>query len=440
MYDNATQSMSIESYDTAQRLFQDMLKSPDKDEAHEILARAGLAESLMWQGKFDEANKMFKWVLKKVPSLGDRPEVAGTYDAYSWMAQANGKNEEAYTYAKQALDMRKRVLPAASDKIAESLEHLGEISEQRAMFRDAADYYSQALAIRQQGGDKQSLLCANLTEKLATMQYRIGNAAAAQKLYEESLSEKAQSGAVFETYAPHPAWQTLMFRFAPGAPNVSRTVVAGEPLASITTPGNVTVQATVLPATDFKGTTAFVRVINNGHGPIDFMPKPPTLLQLSPVVKMADVLSSDKIAQQIEKKGKRSASLIRFFQGDATTTVTSTVYNNGGYMRPGFGYTPGWQYYNGNRYRYSGSGNLTTISTQVPDWEARARAEAKAQAAVQKATDAATLIREQKLNPTTINPGEMVQGSVQFDIKDVKDGIFRIPIGNAIFEFPISQN
>ena len=75
----------------------------------------------------------------------------------------------------------------------------------------------------------------------------------------------------------------------------------------------------------------------------------------------------------------------------------------------------------------------------VPDWEARARAEAKAKAATEKANHSAQLLRNQKLLATTLPPGQMVQGTLQFDASKAQQSILRIPVGNAIFEFPIER-
>ncbi len=315
------------------------------------------------------------------------------------------------------------------------------------MIKDAADVYGQALAICKQGGADQQIQVANITEQLAIVQNRLGNPAVALQLFNDSLADKSAIGAVFQPYSPHSVWQTVMYRFAQGAPNCSRETVSGESLASIATPENVIVQATVLPASDFKGATAFVRVINNGHHKIEFLPRPPVLVELSPKVELAKLLSADKVAQQIEKKGNRKASLIRFFDGDATTPVTSTIMTNGGYVRPGWGWGGygggyGGPYGNGygNPYAWGNAGpQMTTVTTYVPDYQARARAEAKAQAVAQTATDAADLIRDQKLVATTLAPGQMTQGCAQFDATDIKDGIFRVGIGNAMFEFPLFQ-
>lgn len=439
-YDNATQSLLMESYAAAQGLFEQMLKNRDDNPAHEVLARAGLAEALLWQGQFDQSSKQFKTVLKNIKTLGDSAEAASIYDSYAWLLQAQGRNSDAFAYAKQALDLRKQLLAPTAEETAQSLEHLGELSEAQGMLKDAAGLYEQALVIRKQGGEQQSIQLANLTEKLAIVQLHLGNRDRATQLFAESLAEKQEIKAVFQPFVPHPAYQTVMYRYTLGAPNCSRAAVDGESLATITSADNVTVQVSVAPSADFKGTTAFVRVTNNGHKPIDFLPKPPILLETKPEVKLVKVLSSDQLAQQIEKKGERKASLIRFFQGDATTPVTSNIMTTGGYAPgygPGYGYVRpgyGWGGY------YPAGPQMTTVTTYVPDYEARARAEAKAQAAVQKATATATDIREQKLIATTLNPGQSIQGTVQFDAKNIKDGIFRVAVGNAIFEFPLSQN
>lgn len=427
LYDNAAHALEVEEYDTAERLFQRIVNTGDKDAANNALARAGLAETLLWQGKFKDATKQFKVVWKNIKALEERPELANIYDAYSWLLQAQGKAGDAYSYAKQGLAMREKLAPN-SDDLAESYEHVGELSEAQGLYKEASELYSKALAIRSQGGEKQVASHANLLERLGLVEAKLGHDQKASQLLTDSLNEKAQLSPSFQKYTAHEPWQTVMYRYSRTAPNCSRVAVEGESLATITSPDGVTVQAIALPATDFKGTTAFVRVINNGHAPIEFLPKPPILVVLSPQVKIANVIDSDKLATDIEKKGSKKASMIRFFEGGATTPVTSTIQTGGQVVRPGWGWAP-----------YRVPRQMTTVTTMVPDYEARARAEAKAQAAVEKASSAAALIRNQKLLATTLQPGEMIQGSAQFDVTNIRDGLLRVPIGNAMFEFPLSQ-
>lgn len=404
----------------------------------DISAQAKQAEQLLWAGNLRDANKLYKSILKGAGELGDSVQAASIYDNYAWLLQGLGKYDDAAQYANKALDMRKRVLPPNAPEIADSYEHIGEQFEVQSQYRQAVDAYKQAQAIRAQGGEAQLVALSNVTERLAIMQMRLGDTTAAGKSFADALSEKAAIGAEFQPYANKLAAQTVMYRYALGSPNCSRQAVSGESLATIDA-GGLVVQATVLPAQDFKGTTAFVRVINNGHGPVDFLPEPPLFLEIAPQFRIATKLESEKVATQIEKKGQRSANLIRFFQGDATTSVTSTMMTNAPrqpqwnwamYPNGQWGAYPSWQ---------RGGTQMTTVTTQVPDWEARARAEAKAQAATQKANAAAALIREQKLLATTVQPGQMVEGSVLFDSTSFKTAILRIPIGNAVFEFPIEK-
>jgi tetratricopeptide (TPR) repeat protein len=402
----------------------------------DVVPQAQEAEKLLWQGDIKGADKLYKQVMKKADALGQTPDAASVFDAYAWLLQAQGKLNDAEKYATDALNIRMTACPNSA-QLAQSQEHLGVIKESAGDLQSAINHYSQALQITQQIGSAQAVASANLAERLAILYSSTGNASKARELFEQSLAAKTQIGAQFQRYSNPDAWQTVHYRFASAAPNCSRQAVSGESLATIEADG-LTVQAVVLPAEDFKGMTAFVRVINNGNGPVDFLPEPPLLLELTPEVRLAKLLQADTVAAEIEKKGNRKANLIRFFQGDATTPVTTTM------MTSGSAYSPRWAMYPNGQwgaypYMQKVGPQTTTMTTNVPDWAARARAEQKAQAAIASANKAADLVRSQKLLATTLTAGQMVDGSALFDVTKMKTGVLRIPIGNALFEFPIGH-
>lgn len=405
-----------------------------------LSAQVDEAEKLLWQGDLSSAGKLFKGLIKRAQNLGQTVEAARIYDNYSWFLQGQNDLNSAVSYANDALQMRLKLLQPTDPQLAESYEHLGELAEAQGTLHDAISNYKRAIEIRKQAGTSQAIPLANTLERLAIVTARSGNPGEAQAIFTEAQADKSEIGAPFQKFANPNGWQTVVYRFAQSAPNCSHEAVAGESLATIDADG-LRVQAVVLPAVDFKGMTAFVRVINNAHAPVEFLPEPPALIEITPRVRMAKRLESDTVAAQIEKKGNRTANLIRFFQGDATTPIQSTVMTPGYKTRPGWGYAP---YPNGQWGAYPIPSTrvptqTTTVTTYVPDYEARARAEAKAQAAIQKASDAAALIRDQKLLATTLPPQQMAQGSVLFDATKFKTGVLRVPIGNAVFEFPISN-
>jgi hypothetical protein len=405
----------------------------------DISAQSAQAEQLLFAGKLDDAAKLYKPLIKAAASLGDTEQAARIYDDYGWLLQTNNKLADSMSYAQKALAIRKQVLPPNAPELANSYEHIGELYETQRAMQQALDNYALARDVRAQGGAEQAIQLGNVTEQMAIMNMKLGNTAEATRLFNQSLNIKAGVNAQYQRYTNQPAFKTQFYRYALGAPNCSRQAVEGESLATIDANG-ITVQASVAPAADFKGMQAFVRVINNGADPVDFLPEPPVYIDVTPSFRISTPLDTEKIATDIERKGARKANMIRFFQGDAMMQGPQTMVTTNATTRNQWGYAvyPNgqWGAYPIPKQNYQ---QTTMVNTMVPDWEARARAEAKAQAATQKASNTAALLRSQKLLATTLPPGQMVQGSVLFDSSKATGSILRIPVGNAIFEFPIEK-
>lgn len=427
----AQRAVDLENYTEAASLFNQAISAAQqgKDSAQELIARGGLGEALIGQGDFGGAAKQLKSVMGSAPKvLGDSLAMARIYDAYGWLMLALSKPNDATSYCQMALDMRKKVAPGSAS-VAESYESLGTINELQGLYDPAAADFTEAIKIRQPLGPEQYVMLSNLEERLAMLDVRRGKYPEAQQLFSEALQHKTATGAVSQQFVPHTWMQTVMYRFANGSPYCGRTASGAE---AIQTANGVLVEAAWEPAKDIgKAAQVKIRITNNSNGPIDVLPRPAIMVVLTPQIKIVSTLDSEQLARTVEKKGERKASLIRFFQGNADTTITSTMYQSPGWQG---GYRNAWGYY---QPLYNNKSQTTTMTTFVPDWEARARAEAKAQDAIATAQRTAENIRSQTVVHCTLPPGESMEGALQFDASKVNNALLKIPIGNSVFEFPV---
>jgi hypothetical protein len=97
-----------------------------------------------------------------------------------------------------------------------------------------------------------------------------------------------------------------------------------------------------------------------------------------------------------------------------------------------YGYQqPSWNWNRNGWY----NNNMTTITTQVPDWQARARALQKASDVSDKSSSDAADTRQNALGPTTVPPGQQLYGTLDFDDVKFTKALVRVPVGDAVFEF-----
>jgi hypothetical protein len=115
-------------------------------------------------------------------------------------------------------------------------------------------------------------------------------------------------------------------------------------------------------------------------------------------------------------------------------------------MSPLYGYGYGGFYppvvsYGGTYPFVSRSGNMTMVTTQVPDYAAQQRALEKARNIEQNGQAYASDIRSQSLGPCTLGPGEKVSGAIFFELppgtkpSDKAKYILRLPVGDSLFQF-----
>jgi tetratricopeptide (TPR) repeat protein len=412
----------------------------------------GLGESYLWQGKFDLANKQ----LTRAAAIGAKNadskalEYANVLDDLSWLYLAIGKDDKAVDVCQRAIEIRRKEAPG-SIYLAESIEHLSTMYDTQGLFQKASDLLVEAIGIRRAAQDANVRGIADDTGKLAVLAQKEGNPGQAQKLFAQELEMKQATQAVLQPFSPHPYTQNIEFNFSNGAPNCTQTSADGKVIQSITANG-VTVRATVVskPNEFVKTTRAELQFINNSNRQISVLPQPPIFLVVSPKMRYAQKLDDQELAAKVEKKGQSKAGWINFWGSQATTTVTTTGMNMGG----GYGYGGPYGYMppvfvgrdrdnRSNRGRNNGyyqPGQISVYNTQVPDWQARARAMEKAQAVTDKSAAAADAIRQNALASMDIPPGQMSQGTLDFDQSKFRQAILRVPVGNAVFVFTFDRD
>lgn len=429
-------ALDLEDYSRAENIFRSRLNGKNISASEEGYLRTGLAESLLWQGRFSECSKEFK----KAYSLINKTEPAASdlrariLDDMGWLAEWQGDRAGAIDYCKKALGALQGVLGPEPAHLSGLLDHLGYLMSSGGFYAEAQGYYRQALQLAVTKYGAESLPAADIKEKLASAERRLGNAGDASNLYAQAMQVKLNNPAIFMPYTPHTYVQSVVYRYYPGTPNCSLQNRNGYPVQAVNI-GGVTVAASLSPPTKEMPKTCAVNldVINQSQYPVQVLSKAPLLTIIDPKPAVCHVVDPSKVADTVENKGNRSAKWVRFWGADATTPVTTTMIGNGGY----WGYPPVYSY-NYMPPVINRSGNMTTITTQVPDYAKQARALQKAADLEQTAREQAEAIRSSSLGPTMLQPGARTSGALYFDASQVTKSYLQVPVGNALveFEFP----
>ncbi len=267
-------------------------------------------------------------------------------------------------------------------------------------------------------------------ETLSVLSRKLGNVGQANAQYAQALQIKSSSPAIFSAFAPHAYFDTVTYNYCPGTPNCGVTTQHGYTRVSINING-LTVSASLMPPNKQldKSTCVDVTVINQSPYPVQFLPKPPVLNIMEPKVAMSQLVNADALANKIEKKGDKSAKWVRFWGADATMPVTTTYIGRPGY----WGYAPVTSF-NGTYPTISRNGNMTTVTSQIPDYVAQARALQKAADIQDNAREQAQTIRGSSIGASTVQPGGNISGSLYFDGTNVQKALLQIPVGNGEFD------
>jgi tetratricopeptide (TPR) repeat protein len=426
-------ALALEDYARSESIYRkDLTTKPAA--AQESYYHTCLGEALLWQGRFSEAGKEFKKAFglmeKTQPAASDLR--ARVLDDLAWWKETQNDRAAATTYCLQAIQALKTKPQADPIYLCELLEHGGALAQDSGRYREAADCYNQALEWKQKKFGPQSMQAADDEEKLAAVMRLLGDAGQADRMYREALQVKWNSPALFAKYSPHSYYDDVIYRFYTGAPNCAVGNRQGITEESINMRG-VTVSASVSNPTTKELTKTCcvnVSVMNDTPNAVQLLPKPPILIVLAPNVVISHMIDPTTLANQVQKKGEKSAKWVRFWGADSTMPVTTTFIG-----RPGvWGYPPITSY-NGVAPIVNTSGNVTTVTTQVPDYAASMRALQKAAAIEDRTRQQASAIRNSILATTTVAPGGNISGALYFDSGNVQKAVVQIPVGNAIFEF-----
>lgn len=424
-------------YAKAQVSFENYLQQSPRNSFPEFYGHIGLAEAFLWQGKEPEAKKELKRAdsldksTPNIPALESRLQ-----DDWAWYFQANNDLPKATEASNKALALRQSEGPEGTFDTIMSLIHTAYLADLQTQYSQSIDLYKQALALMPpQNGD--GLLAADVRQRLAAVLWRSGQADEAQRLYQQGLQAQLATNAPAQSYAPHPYWQNVIFRYQAGAPNTSlRATATGE--QEVIWANGITVAAvTPQKADNLKDMKVDLAIKNDTNQPVQFLPNAPAFMILAPKATLAPLVNPQALADTIEKKGEKSAKWIKFWGENATMPVTSTYYSQPNPWRWGYGGAPASVAYSGGYGYYPGynNGGMTTVTTQVPDYAAQQRAMEKAAKAIEDSRAQAENIRDRTLGPTTVQPGAVVKGSLYFDVDKVTKSVLRIPIGNSIFQF-----
>jgi tetratricopeptide (TPR) repeat protein len=428
--DNA---LNVSDYARAERYFSSALQGSVSNKEQESYLRTGYGEALLWLDKVSEAAGQFRKARQVL--LGGKNDnkqlQVRLLDDLAWLAESQSKPDQALQYAEDSLSLAKS---SGSSPLAlvYALIHVAYLQDQNSQLEKAAATYKEALTADAGANGALSLLGADIREQLGGILRRLGRSQEAQEDFSQSLQVKLAANAPLTKYSPHSYWNDILFRFNEGAPNCYRKFANGTDLQIVTANG-ITVAAAMPSDKAYlvKANRIEISVKNDSSSDVQFLPKSPIFYSLAPRVILARQINSTALADKVEKNGQKKAGWIRFMGQDATQPVTTTMIGNGGMW---WGFPPVYSSY-GTMPMVSRSGNMTTVTTQVPDYAAQARALAKAAAVAGKARDTADQIRNQSLGPTTLAPGQELNGSLFFDVDKVQRASLQVPVGNAIFSF-----
>jgi tetratricopeptide (TPR) repeat protein len=455
--DNA---LNVCDYPRAEAVFSSRLaalssSNSAKGTLHEAGLRAGLFEALLWQGRLNEAAAELKRLTKVLDAQNQsEPAVellqARVLDDRSWLEQGQGNSDQAAATFSKAIEILKLggIKNYETWRLVSSLSHLAALKAGSGDYLQASKLLQDALQQAQSSGSKTiaPLNIADTEEALGSILFKMGSADANEH-FARALSIKDETGAVVKPYMPKPYWLEPVYRYVEGSPWSATASQDGVIQQTVNLSGASVQCAVVRDKTASSKQTVlrvFVTLINRSNGRVQLMGRKPELVVLTPKVVLATMIEPMKLAEGVEQKAQKKAKWVRFWGQDATQSVTSTYINPP--MSPLYGYGYGGFYppvvsYGGTYPFVSRSGNMTMVTTQVPDYAAQQRALEKARNIEQNGQAYASDIRSQSLGPCTLGPGEKVSGAIFFELppgtkpSDKAKYILRLPVGDSLFQF-----
>lgn len=422
-------ALDVGDYARAESIYSAALSSAPKNSDDEMALHIGLGETLLWQGKNDKAAKEFSKAQSSGKSSINTKLQSQLLDDLSWLNQAKGNLDQAEKYCRDALAIRTEQKDNDDSDLVASMTHLAYLCDLNGRLEEAADLYKKALLTIGQEAKRRDLNVADTVEQLASIYWRQGKQQEASELFREALLVKANFRGPADPYAPHPYWQDVVYSFYSGAPNCLRRSNQGQDQLIVAADGLTVAASLIPPSADLPKAVRVELFIKNDTGrSVQFLPRPPIFMTLSPKMVYANMVDPTKLADNIEKKGNRQAAWVKFWGQNATQSVTTTVMGNGGWYPPVWGY-------GGNMPIINQYGNMTTITQQVPDYAAQQRALQKAADIANRAKQNAEAVRSQMLGPTTVASGQTVSGYLYFDVNQLQNIDLQLPVGNGTFDF-----
>lgn len=452
--DNA---LNVCDYGRAEAVFGNRLKNlgaADKGSLVEAGLRAGFFEALLWQGKLSEAGSELKKLRKVLDALNQNDAAvqllqARVLDAASWLEQGLGNNEAAAASLSQAIAILQNdgVKSYETWRLVTALGHLASLKAGGGNYDQARNLLEEALRLSEHSSSISPLDIADIEEALGGLLYRMGKADAGLH-FARALTIKNATGAVLKPYSPKPYWHVPCYRYVEGSPWSASAFQDGLSQKSINL-NFASLQCAVVKDKTATGKNpvlrVFITIANSSQQPIQLMGRKPELVVLTPKAVMANMIEPLKLADNVEQKAQKKAKWVRFWGQDATQTLTSTYINPPLYGYGYGGFYPPVVSYGGTLPMISRSGNMTMVTTQVPDYAAQQRAMEKARNIEENGQAYAADIRSQSLGPCMIAPGDKVSGAIFFELPtSVKAGdkskyALKLPVGDSLFEFSFDQ-
>lgn len=210
---------------------------------------------------------------------------------------------------------------------------------------------------------------------------------------------------------PPPAPTKRVIRWEPGSTHSDSIVVDGHEVKGVTDYG-LTVVALLDNSLD--KTSFLISIENKSGGRIQIDPRLYRLDRLKPQPLSLSPLDPEKLARQMEKRGRWRTAVEALLTALAKgQTATAQVTDNTGYR-----------------------GRVTVTG---PDYETQREAQAAAQGRAAENQSEADLVRDVSLKPNTVFHGQTITGWIYFEKSWFDEAVLKITIGDSIYELPFKR-
>jgi len=423
-----------------------------KNSLSEAYLHTTLMEALIWQSQLSEASSELKKVRKILDSLtaagpdytlDDIRELKGrSFDDQAWLLEGQGNKDQAQESLSSAISLLKELhaVDRQTWRLVACLSHSAALKAAAGDLEGARKLLEDALLQASGSHSISPLNVADVQESLGSVLYLMGKQQDSSFQFGRAIQIKNATGAAVKPYAPGPYWLSPNYRYIEGSPWSAKSSQNGLTSKKVDL-GFISVEVGVLryKAAAKQAVQVMVNVQNRTSGNVEFMGRRPIFLVLTPRASLARLVDPSALAAEIQKKGDGKAKWIRFWGQDASQSITTTYMGN----MPFYGYGYGGAYppvigYGGSMPVINKSGDMTKVTTNVPDPIAQARALAKAQQVQAVAHARAEDIRAGSLGPGEITAGQSLRGNIFFDAPGLAQDsscLVRIPIGDSQFEF-----